>query len=210
MMEYGGILDFLVAIKEVVGIAVSYILIQKKISANHSEIKRNFDGPTVGDLIAEVENNEVIRKRLLQLMDKSNANRAWLFGFHNGRQYYTTKHQTRATCLVEVVDDAVPIIDSYQSIPVHLFPVAISGVVKEGKVKVNVSEMPEWASIEKTSYEKAKTKHFYAKAIEDSTGRTVGFIGLSWTKRPFPKTPAKLTRLIEDVENTAGRIEGLF
>ena len=61
MMEYGGILDFLVAIKEVVGIAVSYILIQKKISANHSEIKRNFDGPTVGDLIAEVENNEVIR-----------------------------------------------------------------------------------------------------------------------------------------------------
>jgi len=83
-------------------------------------------------------NRDVIVHNLLEdLMYRSDADRAYIFRFHNGQNYFDGSHKLRMSCEYEVVGMGIePQAQRLKDIPTSLYPKFISEVI-EGKMYYN-------------------------------------------------------------------------
>lgn len=83
-------------------------------------------------IVSSIDNDLLISTSLNELMNETNADRAYIFRFHNGVQYYDGSHKNKMSCDYEVVRVGVAKQASrLQDIPVSLYPDFIIKVISK-------------------------------------------------------------------------------
>ena len=170
--------------KEFVAIVVLAILgflyINKKLlylmNCVHSDDDVKFE-----KLHHENEKRKTIEAKLETLLGKVNANRAYIYLFHNGTRYYTGNHQIRVSAVVEVVENANPMIQTKQNLMIGLFPKIIDTLLNDGYAYMDMEKMPKYRP-EKIFADLHSTKTWVAAPIEDG-GKFIGVLALDYTRR---------------------------
>ena len=80
-------------------------------------------------IVTALDNDILIQNALSKVLNKYNADRAYIFRFHNGVTYYNGTHKNKMSCDYEVVRKGVSRqATTLQDIPVTLFPTFIREV----------------------------------------------------------------------------------
>ena len=80
-------------------------------------------------IVNALDNDILIQKALIRTLKRYNADRAYIFRFHNGVTYYNGTHKNKFSCDYEVVRPGVSAqAQALQDIPVTLFPTFIREV----------------------------------------------------------------------------------
>ena len=80
-------------------------------------------------IVNALDNDILIQKALIRTLKNYNADRAYIFRFHNGVTYYNGTHKNKFSCDYEVVKPGVSAqAQALQDIPVTLFPTFIREV----------------------------------------------------------------------------------
>ena len=109
-----------------------------------NEIKYLFNTKVVDEdrIVLELNSHHLIDNSLKQLMADAKADRAYIFRFHNGDEYYNGTHKNKMSCDYEVVTkgtsrEAV----NLQNMPVSLFSTFIKDVIELNMFYPNIDSM---------------------------------------------------------------------
>lgn len=152
-------------------------------SLNHI-VKKNYD-PVV-ELTAKAER---VNERLQYLLQSTDADRVYIFQFHNGVTYYTGEHAQRFTCTYEIAKQGISLeAQNLQGLQVSVYSWFISQTLKGEMCYIDVDNIPHYT----TRY----TLH--AQGIQSlkvmpliHNGQVVGMIGVDYVshQNEFVKEP---------------------
>lgn len=144
--------------------------------------KLNKKKDTLGEAI---EVNDLVNHQLELMMDELECDRVWLAQFHNGGHFYPTGKSIQKFSIFyeKTTPEAQPIQHTFQSIPVSLFPRAISALYKDGELSIpTYKDGNETYDLDIFARNYA-TKSFYMLAIDDLEGQFIGVIGISFNEK---------------------------
>jgi len=144
--------------------------------------KLNKKKDTLGEAI---EVNDLVNHQLELMMDELECDRVWLAQFHNGGHFYPTGKSIQKFSIFyeKTTPEAQPIQHTFQSIPVSLFPRAISALYKDGELSIpTYKEGNETYDLDIFA-RNYSTKSFYMLAIDDLEGQFIGVIGISFNEK---------------------------
>lgn len=144
--------------------------------------KLNKKKDTLGEAI---EVNDLVNHQLELMMDELECDRVWLAQFHNGGHFYPTGKSIQKFSIFyeKTTPEAQPIQHTFQSIPVSLFPRAISALYKDGELSIpTYKEGNETYDLDIFT-RNYSTKSFYMLAIDDLEGQFIGVIGISFNEK---------------------------
>lgn len=93
-------------------------------------------------IIDRLDDDILIENALYELMEKTKSDRAYIFRFHNGVNYYDGSHKSKMSCDFEVTRKGISKeAQRLQDIPVGLFARWIKDVIKYQMIHPYVSEI---------------------------------------------------------------------
>lgn len=127
-----------------------------------------------------IKHNLIIDHQLDLIIDEFSCNRVWVAMFHNGGHFYPTGKSIQKFSVFHerITDGTVSIMDTFQNIPISLFPKTFSKLVDESEVHIFANEStPYDLNIFHKNYE---TKSMYLFRIEDLEGRFIGVLAIEY------------------------------
>jgi len=140
------------------------------------------------DVIAEsIGKDEKIDHQLDLIMEEIQCDRICISQFHNGGHFYPTGKSIKKFSIFyeKMNENAHSIKETFQNIPVSLFPRVFSHLHKEGEViitKCNNNKASECGLFPIIGKE-YKTKSFYMLAIKDLNNNFIGVMAISYYKK---------------------------
>ena len=135
---------------------------------------------TVDEVKKDINNNVLIQQMLNELMLKYNADRAYIFQFHNTIKYYDGTHRNHQSMTFEVCNNGISSeANDLQNIPVSLHPMFLQEVMLE---RMNYCDV---RYIEEHSTKLALLKQGIQSIIAApyfKDGNFVAYIGLDFVK----------------------------
>lgn len=93
-------------------------------------------------IIERLEGDVLIEDALYDLMDKTSSDRAYIFRFHNGVNYYNGKHKSKMSNDFEVTKEGISNeAQRLQDIPVGLYATWIRDVINYRMIHPNVNDI---------------------------------------------------------------------
>lgn len=136
------------------------------------------------DMLGEaIKTDEKIDSQLQQLMDELECDRICLSQFHNGGAYYPTgKSIKKFSIFYECTTDKAPSVkETFQNIPVSLFPKVFSLLYHSGEVVIpDTKNNTIDCGLFPVQGKNYKTKSFYLLGIEDLNGSFIGVLAISY------------------------------
>lgn len=130
-------------------------------------------------ILTELGSHKNIEDTLKTLMKDSGADRAYVFRFHNGDEYYNGTHKNKLSCDYEVVRNGVSReAVNLQDLPTSLFSEWITSVVSLDMFYEDISYMED--IITKTELERQGVKSIAAVPYYRD-GKLLAIIGLDFT-----------------------------
>jgi hypothetical protein len=131
-------------------------------------------------VLTELGSHKNVEDNLQTLMKDSGADRAYVFRFHNGDEYYNGTHKNKLSCDYEVVRNGVSReAVNLQNMPTSLFSEWIASVVNLDMFYEDISHMED--TISKTELERQGIKSIAAVPYYRD-GKLLAIIGLDFTR----------------------------
>jgi hypothetical protein len=135
---------------------------------------------TVDEVKKDINNNVLIQQMLNELMIKYNADRAYIFQFHNTIKYYDGTHRNHQSMTFEVCNNGISSeANDLQNIPVSLHPMFLQEVMLERMNYCDVRDIEEHST--KLALLKQGIQTIIA-APYFKDGNFVAYIGLDFVK----------------------------
>lgn len=136
------------------------------------------------DLLGEsINSDEKIDTQLELMMGELKCDRICISQFHNGGHFYPTGKSIKKFSIFyeRITDKAASIKETFQNIPVSLFPKVFSSLYKFGEINIpNCKENTVDCGLFPVIGKNYKTKSFYMLTIEDLTGNFIGTLTVSY------------------------------
>ena len=128
----------------------------------------------------DVNNNVLIQQMLNDLMLKYNADRGYIFRFHNSIQYYDGHHKNHQSLAFEVCNKGISSEKlQLQNIPTSLFPVFLQEVMLNKMIYTDINDIKENAT--RLALKEQGIKSVMISPIFKD-GYFVAYIGLDFVK----------------------------
>lgn len=140
--------------------------------------KQNIDA-----LGESIDTDEKIDRQLEILIEELKCDRVCIAQFHNGGHFYPTGKSIKKFSIFyeRTTDKAVSIKETFQNIPVSLFPKVFSILYKEGELDIESCKYNEIdCGLFPVNGKDYKTKSFYMLAIKDLNDNFVGTLTISY------------------------------
>ena len=136
------------------------------------------------DLLGEsINSDEKIDTQLELMMGELKCDRICISQFHNGGHFYPTGKSIKKFSIFyeRITDKAASIKETFQNIPVSLFPKVFSSLYKFGEINIpSCKENTVDCGLFPVIGKNYKTKSFYMLTIEDLTGNFIGTLTVSY------------------------------
>lgn len=135
--------------------------------------------------------DEKIDQQLEVLMEELKCDRLCLAQFHNGGHFYPTgKSIKKFSVFYERLTDKAPSVkETFQNIPVSLFPKIFSLLYKEGEIVIpDTSDNALECGIFPVKGKNYKTKSFYILAVYDLNDNFIGSLVIAYYGEPYSLT----------------------
>jgi hypothetical protein len=136
------------------------------------------------DILGEsIIKDEKVDQQLEQLMEELKCDRICITQFHNGGNFYPTgKSIKKFSIFYERTTDRTPSVkETFQNIPVSLFPKVFSILYKNGEINLpDTSNNNIDCGLFQVQGKKYKTKSFYLLSINDLNDNFIGVIAISY------------------------------
>ncbi len=129
-----------------------------------------------------IAHNASIDHQLDLMIDELQCDRLWIAQFHNGGYFYPTGKSIQKFSMVHerIKGDSSSIIDTFQNIPISLFPKTFSKLNEDSEVHLLYNELNNYdLDIFHKLY---TTKSMYVFKIEDLDGRFIGILSIEYNK----------------------------
>ena len=134
----------------------------------------------------DLNNNVLIQQMLNDLMLKYRADRAYIFKFHNGIQYFDGKHKNHQSLAFEVCGRGISSEKmELQNLPTSLYPLFLQEVMLNKMVYSDINDIRENAT--RISLKEQGIKSVIISPIFKD-GYFVGYVGLDYVKECMPLT----------------------
>ena len=147
-------------------------------------IKVNFIHKKLQDALGEsINSDEKIDTQLELIMEELKCDRICIAQFHNGGHFYPTGKSIKKFSIFyeRTSEKAVSIKETFQNIPVSLFPKVFSLLYKSGEINIpSCKENTVDCGLFPVHGKSYKTKSFYMLSIEDLTNNFVGTLTVSY------------------------------
>lgn len=135
-----------------------------------------------GDIVPIVEKNLFVDKLLRSLMYSSAGDRAYIFRFHNGQNYFDGTHKIRMSCDFEVVEAGVqPQAARLRDLPASLFSWFIKESIDYKMFYHNTDTIPDVTT--KVALSEQGVKSIAVAPCFDKDGNLVALVGVDWVRR---------------------------
>ena len=133
-------------------------------------------------VVTQLKGNILVNASLQDLMMQANADRAYIFRFHNGDKYYNGTHKNKFSCDYEVVRKGVARqAERLQDIPVTLYPKFIQSVINETMIYPDINEIDDIVTRSALTEQGIKG---IAVAPYFRDGHLFAMIGIDYTHEP--------------------------
>lgn len=132
------------------------------------------------EIKTDVNNNVLIQQLLNDLMLKYNADRGYIFRFHNSIQYYDGHHKNHQSLAFEVCNKGISSEKlQLQNLPTSLFPVFLQEVMLNKMIYTDINDIKENAT--RIALKEQGIKSLMISPVFKD-GYFVGYIGLDYVK----------------------------
>jgi hypothetical protein len=145
--------------------------------------KSRFFKPNKDALGESIDTDEKIDHQLEILMDELNCDRMCISQFHNGGHFYPTGKSIKKFSIFyeRTTNKTATIKDTFQNIPVSLFPKAFSLLYRDGEIIIpNTNESTVDCGLFQVNGKSYKTKSFYVFSIKDINNNFIGSLTISY------------------------------
>jgi hypothetical protein len=146
-------------------------------------VKSRFFKPNKDALGESIDTDEKIDHQLEILMNELNCDRMCISQFHNGGHFYPTGKSIKKFSIFyeRTTNRTATIKDTFQNIPVSLFPKAFSLLYRDGEIIVpNTNESTVDCGLFQVNGKSYKTKSFYVFSIKDINNNFIGSLTISY------------------------------
>jgi hypothetical protein len=146
-------------------------------------VKSRFFKPNKDALGESIDTDEKIDHQLEILMNELNCDRMCISQFHNGGHFYPTGKSIKKFSIFyeRTTNRTATIKDTFQNIPVSLFPKAFSLLYRDGEIIVpNTNESMVDCGLFQVNGKSYKTKSFYVFSIKDINNNFIGSLTISY------------------------------
>ena len=155
-------------------------------------VKVKLNSKKRSDILGEaIDTDEKVDHQLELIMEELQCDRICISQFHNGGHFYPTGKSIKKFSIFyeETTDHAVSIKETFQNIPVSLFPKVFSTLYKDGEINIPTTKLHHSECglfpVEGKDY---KTKSFYMLAIKDLNDDFIGALTVSYYKNEHDLT----------------------
>lgn len=134
----------------------------------------------IDPLSEAIKHNEEVNHQLELLLNELSGDRIWIAMFHNGGHFYPTgKSIQKFSIFHERTNlDTDSIMDTFQNIPVSLFPKSLSKLYTEGELFINNDNIYDFNFFSKNH----GINSLNMFSIEDLDGRFIGMMAIEFKK----------------------------
>ena len=146
-------------------------------------VKSKFFKPNKDALGESIDTDEKIDHQLEILMNELNCDRMCISQFHNGGHFYPTGKSIKKFSIFyeRTTNKTATIKDTFQNIPVSLFPKAFSLLYRDGEIIIpNTNESRVDCGLFQVNGKSYKTKSFYVFSIKDINNNFIGSLTISY------------------------------
>jgi len=155
-------------------------------------IKLKFLNKNNRDILGEsIVKDEKIDLQIEQLMEELGCNRICISQFHNGGNFYPTGKSIKKFSIFyeRTTNNTLSIKETFQNIPVSLFPKVFSVLYKEGEISVpDTSSNNIDCGLFPVVGKEYNTKSFYLLAIHDLNDNFIGVLAISYYENKYQLT----------------------
>jgi len=155
-------------------------------------IKLKFFQKNNRDILGEsIIKDEKVDLQIEQLMEELGCDRICISQFHNGGNFYPTgKSIKKFSIFYERTTSNTPSIkETFQNIPVSLFPKTFSTLYKEGEIAIpDTSKSNTDCGLFPVNEKEYSTKSFYLLAIHDLNDNFIGVLAISFYENKYQLT----------------------
>lgn len=143
-------------------------------------VKIKFTQPKADPLNEAIKHNEQVNHQLELMMEELQGDRIWIAMFHNGGHFYPTgKSIQKFSIFHERTNlDTDSIMDTFQNIPVSLFPKSLAQLYNDGEIHINSENIYEFNFFSKNH----NINSLDMFSIEDLEGRFIGMMAIEFKK----------------------------
>ena len=126
--------------------------------------------------------NEKIHEEVAGVLNSLSSDRAYVYLYHNGGVSSSGLFFQRMSCICEVVDSGVlPVSSSSQNLHKGAYSNLCKALATQGQFVVDDTEsLKDTDGFMYQRYQSEHTESAYVKSLNDSLGRSIGFIGVDY------------------------------
>ena len=131
-----------------------------------------------------LEVSKLINDQLEVLMNELGCNRIWIAQFHNGGNFYPTGKsiQKFSICYELVTIETPRVQQTFQNIPVSLFPKVLNKIYKDGEIEILNAESEGNSFGIDALTSQFKTKSISMIGLRSLDNHLIGVMGISYTQ----------------------------
>jgi hypothetical protein len=131
-----------------------------------------------------LETSKLINDQLENLMNDLGCDRVWIAQFHNGGNFYPTgKSIQKFSICYELVNIETPRVQqTFQNIPVSLFPKVLTKIYKDGEIEILNAESESNSFGIDALTSQFKTKSISMIGLRSLDNHLIGVMGISYTQ----------------------------
>lgn len=128
-----------------------------------------------------IHHNSIVDHQLDMIIDELQCNRVWIAMFHNGGHFYPTGKSIQKFSIFHerIKDGTSSIMDTFQNIPISLFPKTFAKLHESTEVYLHQTESFD-LDVFSRNYD---TESMYMFTIEDSEGRFIGTLAIEYNEK---------------------------
>ena len=162
-----------------------------------------------GDIAPIINQNIFIDKLLRNIMHQSGADRAYIFRFHNGQNYFDGTHKIRMSCDFEVVGKGIePQAARLIDLPTSLFSWFIKESMEYRMFYLDIDSISDMTT--KIALEEQGIRSIAVAPYFNEQGNLVALIGVDWVGRPANRDTILKNQGLEDSEWNSGHQKEIF
>ena len=134
-----------------------------------------------GDIVPIINQNVFIDKLLRNVMHQSGGDRAYIFRFHNGQNYFDGTHKIRMSCDFEVVEKGIePQAAKLIDLPTSLFSWFLKESMENRMFYHDIDSISDMTT--KIALEEQGIRSIAVAPYFNEQGNLVALIGVDWVK----------------------------
>lgn len=128
-----------------------------------------------------IKHNSNIDHQLDLMIDELGCDRIWIAMFHNGGHFYPTGKSIQKFSIFHerIKDGTASIMDTFQNIPISLFPKTFAKLNESTEVYMSQTESFDLDLF----YKNYSTRSMYMFKLEDAEGRFIGTIAIEYSDK---------------------------